>query len=174
MKGCICHFTKWQIHPFISRGTRYNNMYTMWVIGQQLMLVPHRHHNTPNNVILITVSVDMLSHSSIHQSSVQGQNAVAETAYSTVSSYRKTATALLFAFAWWNMASTYHLYKTCVWNSQRLRDLSVCINYITDQLKRGFPNHCIFTKLLWNCSLHMQFLLFWLPDYRSDYCAIIP
>ena len=20
MKGCICHFTKWQIHPFISRG----------------------------------------------------------------------------------------------------------------------------------------------------------
>ena len=21
MKGCICHFTKWQIHPLISRGT---------------------------------------------------------------------------------------------------------------------------------------------------------
>ena len=21
MKGCICHFTKWQIHPFISKGT---------------------------------------------------------------------------------------------------------------------------------------------------------
>ena len=20
-KGCICHFTKWQIHPFISKGT---------------------------------------------------------------------------------------------------------------------------------------------------------
>ena len=20
MKGCICHFTKWQIHPFISKG----------------------------------------------------------------------------------------------------------------------------------------------------------
>ena len=23
MKGCICHFVKWQIHPFISKGTRY-------------------------------------------------------------------------------------------------------------------------------------------------------
>ena len=23
MKGCICHFTKWQIHPFISKGTNY-------------------------------------------------------------------------------------------------------------------------------------------------------
>ena len=21
MKGCICHFTKWQIHPFISKET---------------------------------------------------------------------------------------------------------------------------------------------------------
>ena len=21
MKGCICHFTKWQIHHFISKGT---------------------------------------------------------------------------------------------------------------------------------------------------------
>ena len=21
MKGCICHFAKWQIHPFISEGT---------------------------------------------------------------------------------------------------------------------------------------------------------
>ena len=20
-KGCICHFTKWQIHPFVSKGT---------------------------------------------------------------------------------------------------------------------------------------------------------
>ena len=20
MKGCVCHFTKWQIHPFISKG----------------------------------------------------------------------------------------------------------------------------------------------------------
>ena len=24
MKGCICHFLKWQIHPFIIRVTRYN------------------------------------------------------------------------------------------------------------------------------------------------------
>ena len=23
MKGCICHFTKWQIHPFGSEGTIY-------------------------------------------------------------------------------------------------------------------------------------------------------
>ena len=22
MKGCICHFKKWQIHPFISKGTK--------------------------------------------------------------------------------------------------------------------------------------------------------
>ena len=22
MKGCICHFLKWQIHPFISKGTK--------------------------------------------------------------------------------------------------------------------------------------------------------
>ena len=25
MKGCICHFVKWQIHPFISKGTIYKN-----------------------------------------------------------------------------------------------------------------------------------------------------
>ena len=25
MKGCICHFTKWQIHPFISTGTIYSS-----------------------------------------------------------------------------------------------------------------------------------------------------
>ena len=24
MKGCICHFTKWQIHPFISKGTKWH------------------------------------------------------------------------------------------------------------------------------------------------------
>ena len=24
MKGCICHFTTWQIHPFISKGTNHN------------------------------------------------------------------------------------------------------------------------------------------------------
>ena len=24
MKGCMCHFKKWQIHPFISRGTTYH------------------------------------------------------------------------------------------------------------------------------------------------------
>ena len=23
MKGYICHFRKWQIHPFISKGTMY-------------------------------------------------------------------------------------------------------------------------------------------------------
>ena len=23
MKGCICHFTKWQIHLFISKGANY-------------------------------------------------------------------------------------------------------------------------------------------------------
>ena len=24
MKGCICHFVKWQIHPFISKGSIYS------------------------------------------------------------------------------------------------------------------------------------------------------
>ena len=24
MKGCFCHFVKWQIHPFISKGTKYD------------------------------------------------------------------------------------------------------------------------------------------------------
>ena len=23
IKGCICHFTKWQIHPFISKVTKW-------------------------------------------------------------------------------------------------------------------------------------------------------
>ena len=23
IKGCICHFAKWQIHPFIPKGTKY-------------------------------------------------------------------------------------------------------------------------------------------------------
>ena len=23
MKGCICHFVKWQIHPLITKGTKY-------------------------------------------------------------------------------------------------------------------------------------------------------
>ena len=23
MKGCICHFVKWQIHPFMSKVTNY-------------------------------------------------------------------------------------------------------------------------------------------------------
>ena len=26
MKGCICHFVRWQIHPFISNGTNYNGL----------------------------------------------------------------------------------------------------------------------------------------------------
>ena len=29
MKGCICHFTKWQIHPFISKVTIYGVSTTM-------------------------------------------------------------------------------------------------------------------------------------------------
>ena len=30
MKGCICHFAKWQIHPFISKGTnKYVNCQNM-------------------------------------------------------------------------------------------------------------------------------------------------
>ena len=34
MKGCICHFTEWQIHPFISKGTtcRFICHFTMWQI----------------------------------------------------------------------------------------------------------------------------------------------
>ena len=30
MKGCICHFTKWQIHPSISKGTIYVNPITLY------------------------------------------------------------------------------------------------------------------------------------------------
>ena len=30
MKGCIYHFTKWQIHPFISKGT----VYGIWIISE--------------------------------------------------------------------------------------------------------------------------------------------
>ena len=26
MKGCICHFVKWQIHPFIYKGTVYHHI----------------------------------------------------------------------------------------------------------------------------------------------------
>ena len=26
MKGCICHFAKWQIHPFISKGTTWEGL----------------------------------------------------------------------------------------------------------------------------------------------------
>ena len=26
MKGCICHFVRWQIHPFISNGTNYSGL----------------------------------------------------------------------------------------------------------------------------------------------------
>ena len=25
MKGCICHFVKWQMHPFISKKTSYSD-----------------------------------------------------------------------------------------------------------------------------------------------------
>ena len=42
MKGCICHFAKWQIHPFISKGTicfdsycaNVNNLYPFEVVGR--------------------------------------------------------------------------------------------------------------------------------------------
>ena len=27
MKGCICYFVKWQIHPFISKATTYISIY---------------------------------------------------------------------------------------------------------------------------------------------------
>ena len=32
MKGCIGHFVKWYIHPFISRGTRYSRVYMLEII----------------------------------------------------------------------------------------------------------------------------------------------
>ena len=41
MKGCIWHFVKWQIHPFISRGTVYGRLldkmcYLKFYIWQQI------------------------------------------------------------------------------------------------------------------------------------------
>ena len=32
MKGCICHFTKWQIHLFISKGTQ------CWTNGKYILI----------------------------------------------------------------------------------------------------------------------------------------
>ena len=29
MKGCICHFTKWQINPFISKGSLNTDLFTL-------------------------------------------------------------------------------------------------------------------------------------------------
>ena len=33
MKGCICHFVKWQIHPFISKGTIHNGASNIFRVG---------------------------------------------------------------------------------------------------------------------------------------------
>ena len=32
MKGCICHFVKWQIHPFISKETNYGEHLPIWMV----------------------------------------------------------------------------------------------------------------------------------------------
>ena len=37
MKGCICHFVKWQIHPFISKGTKCTRL-------RQVKYLQNRHH----------------------------------------------------------------------------------------------------------------------------------
>ena len=36
MKGCICHFVKWQIHPFISKGTICSHTFTSKTGGNKL------------------------------------------------------------------------------------------------------------------------------------------
>ena len=41
MEGCICHFVKWQIHSFISKGTNY----------AALLMVPAR--GLPDDVISV-------------------------------------------------------------------------------------------------------------------------
>ena len=33
MKGCICHFTKWRIHPFISKGTTSSDNFICLLIS---------------------------------------------------------------------------------------------------------------------------------------------
>ena len=51
LKGCICHFTKWQTHPFISKGRTYGKLKTANVsikVGGSLRFagnscMPHPH-----------------------------------------------------------------------------------------------------------------------------------
>ena len=47
MKGCICHFTKWQIHPFIYKGTigRYTLSYPRGRLGNASTAVLRFCHN---------------------------------------------------------------------------------------------------------------------------------
>ena len=36
MEGCICHFVKWQIHPFISKGTKCQPVCPLLLSAEQL------------------------------------------------------------------------------------------------------------------------------------------
>ena len=38
MKWCVCHFVKWRIHPFISKGTNYaTKMIYQFVVDQSIL-----------------------------------------------------------------------------------------------------------------------------------------
>ena len=46
VKGCICHFTKWQIHPFISKGVVYSPV--IWQGKQTLHVYTYWYHKDHN------------------------------------------------------------------------------------------------------------------------------
>ena len=61
MKGCICHFVKWQIHPFLSKGTNCH-LANVLIISH---LIQIRRLTTAIDVI-ITLTLEALKYSSIY------------------------------------------------------------------------------------------------------------
>ena len=60
MKGCICHFSKWQIHPFIFKGA----MYWLIVGSSSATLVQHHINIRPmSHVYLVVMGVVWVRHS---------------------------------------------------------------------------------------------------------------
>ena len=52
MKGCICHFTRWQIHPFISMATI---CWAMW--PETFVLLPSSSHDVYRRINVLPDSV---------------------------------------------------------------------------------------------------------------------
>ena len=49
MKGCICHFVKWQIHPIIYKGTIF--------LGSRENELPHHHQDVIGCGMVMTLYV---------------------------------------------------------------------------------------------------------------------